>query len=814
MLGTRLTEAISNGKRLERKLGIYGTTGPHTARHTNDIHEGPPGWDIAKEASRQPPFTAPSIAPPRVSVPVFTGKEEEFPEFWAVYKQLVHTWDIAKEASRQPPFTAPSIAPPRVSVPVFTGKEEEFPEFWAVYEQLVHNNPTLSTTEKMLLLKESLQGKSDKSIRGIQLIPQNYEWTIKTLHKKYGNKPANRARREQQLNELPRASRTAESCEKVFDDICMLLNQIISTGQNIRVCKDALWTETILSKFPKDIVEPVLLKMREHDDLTVDSILDFISGEISAKAYVQSRLRPYDPANRESANRTTQLCVICETSSHFTWQCQSKLPVSKKRDIVAQKRLCWKCYSPKHTSSQCSRNNCRLCGKMHYIKLCFTTENAAEHGTSEHKSPSVSEAEQRGQRVLAKRMSTTPGKLYSNTDPQPLQKHTANMHIECDEETYPDAGVKLWDDEETTEHPIYINCSALSPKNEQIALMTAAGSIWNHGTQSFEKVIFFFDIGAQKMVIQEDLACRLKLPTLKTETCIMSGIGGTTETFQSSIVHVKIGTAYARDLEILIQTKPILTNGFPAVKIGPVDQQFLEKRNLLVCNPNVRGEHHIPNILVGLDHYYSFVLDSGEHLTTPSGLRIANTIFGPTLYGRGSTDTSGGTIPTPSLSYNMTVIEETERELLSKLFELEGLRITADECTGNNNFLEYYKNYSDQVSFENGYVIAPFPLKSTVQNLADNYSTALKRLMNLYTHLEKSTTQKEWYSKTLKQYEEDDVIERVEGKAPGSVGVYYMQPHACGDLTSQNHCVSCLTPPRNAKDNSPSMTSPTKENHS
>ncbi|XGW35160.1 hypothetical protein V3C99_018855 [Haemonchus contortus] len=299
---------------------------------------------------------------------------------------------------------------------------------------------------------------------------------------------------------------------------------MFSTGQNIRVCKDALWTEAILNKLSEDIVEPVLLKMREHDDLTVDSILDFISGEISAKAYVQSRLRPYDQANRESATRTTQFCAICETSSHLTWQCQSSLPVSKKRDIVALNRLCWKCYSPKHTSAQCSRNNCRLCGRMHHIKLCFTTENAAEHGNSEHNTPSVSEAEQRGQRVFAKRISTTPGKLYSNTDPQPRQKHTANMHIECDGKTYPDdvaEGDQLRYDEETTEHPTYINCSALSPKNEQIALVTAEGSIWNHGTQSFEKVIFFFDIGAQKTIIQEDLACRLKLPTLKTETCIM-----------------------------------------------------------------------------------------------------------------------------------------------------------------------------------------------------------------------------------------------------------------------------------------------------
>ncbi|XGW17350.1 hypothetical protein V3C99_002170, partial [Haemonchus contortus] len=646
MLGTRLTEAISTGKRLERKLGIYGKTGPHTARPMNDIHEGPPGWDIENEAYRQPPFTAPSIAPPRVSVPVFTGREEEFPEFWAVY------------------------------------------------EQLVHNNPTLSTTEKMLLLKESLQGKSDKSIRGIQLIPQNYEWMIKTLHKKYGNKPANRARIVQQLNELPRASKTAESCEKVFDDICMLLNQMFSTGQNIRACRDALWTEAILNKFPKDIVEPVLLKMREHDDLTVDSILDFISGEISAKAYVQSRLRLYDHANQETANRknnTPQFCAICETIGHFTWQCQSELSVSKKREIVALKRLCWKCYSPRHTSAQCSRNNCRLCGRMHHIKLCFTTESAIERGHSEQNTLSLSEEKQRGQRIFAsetnKRASDTPGKLTYNTGSQPRKMHSANIHIQCDGKTYPE-GVRgrcqLVYEEKTTEHHTNIECNTLTPKNEQIALMTAEGSIWNHDTQKFEKVIFFFDSGAQKTVIQEDLALRLKLPTLKAEACIMSGIGGKTETFQSNIVHVKIGTAYGKDLEILIQTKPILTNGFPAVQICSVDQQFLEKRNLLVCNPNIRGEHHIPDILVGLDHYHTFVLDSGEHLTTPSGLRIANTIFGPTLYGRGFTDISDGTLTTPSLSYNMTAIEETEREPLIKRSKNRAKRILQDPIISLN----------------------------------------------------------------------------------------------------------------------------------
>lgn len=161
--------------------------------------------------------------------------------------------------------------------------------------------------------------------------------------------------------------------------------------------------------------------------------------------------------------------------------------------------------------------------------------------------------------------------------------------------------------------------------------MTAEGCIWNYKQKKFEKTVFFFDTGAQKTVIREDLAFRLGLLKVKTETCVTSGIGGNTETFESHIVNVRLGTTYGKDMEILIQTKPVLTNGFPAVKkLCYADQQFLQERSL-VCNPSIRGESQFPEVLVGLDYSYNFVLKCRTSHSTPSGLSIANTIFGPTL---------------------------------------------------------------------------------------------------------------------------------------------------------------------------------------
>lgn len=128
------------------------------------------------------------------------------------------------------------------------------------------------------------------------------------------------------------------------------------------------------------------------------------------------------------------------------------------------------------------------------------------------------------------------------------------------------------------------------------------------------------------------------------------------------------------------------------------------------------------------------------------------------------------------ITINMTALStnNTESEMLNRLFELEGIGISSDENEENDELLTYYKNYSKQISFENGYATAPFPLKTNVCNLADNYSIAIRRLLSLHRHLEKNFLQKEWYCKILHQYEKDAIIEKVKLDVSDSVGAYYM----------------------------------------
>ncbi|PIO54382.1 hypothetical protein TELCIR_24256, partial [Teladorsagia circumcincta] len=242
MLRTRLTEASSNESRLARKLG--------KCPRTQSVHNDLPRTHASAEQENTPNDCT-------------RGMEQ-----------------------------ISSIPPPKIDLPKFYGKDEEFPEFWAAYETLVHNNPSLSVIAKMLLLKDSLRGGSDEAIKGIQLLPQNYDWMIQTLKKKYSNKPANRARIVQQFRALRQADPKVENNEFVYDRICMLLNQMVSAGEDIRSTTDAMWTELILSKFHRNIVEPVLVKMREKEDATIENIMEMIEAEIGARSYIQSRLQP------------------------------------------------------------------------------------------------------------------------------------------------------------------------------------------------------------------------------------------------------------------------------------------------------------------------------------------------------------------------------------------------------------------------------------------------------------------------------------------------------------------------------------------
>ncbi|XGW34218.1 hypothetical protein V3C99_018218, partial [Haemonchus contortus] len=224
-----------------------------------------------------------------------------------------------------------------------------------------------------------------------------------------------------------------------------------------------------------------------------------------------------------------------------------------------------------------------------------------------------------------------------------------------------------------------------------------------------------------------------------------------------------------------ILTKPILTNGFPSVKLTETDIDFLKENNICLSNSNLRGEIQTLHIPIGLDYYHELISGQNHSMKTPSGLHIARTIFGPTIYGRGSLPAEN--ICSSSFHATTALHEQSEQTMLRKMFELEGLGITEEECHNDDRIHKYLEQYSKTILFENGHVKAPFPLKENVVQLEDNYSVAIRRLESLQHTLQQSSDQRKWYSQIIGKYVDEGTIESFSEAEPGAVGTYYM-PHS------------------------------------
>ncbi|VDO54788.1 unnamed protein product [Haemonchus placei] len=223
-------------------------------------------------------------------------------------------------------------------------------------------------------------------------------------------------------------------------------------------------------------------------------------------------------------------------------------------------------------------------------------------------------------------------------------------------------------------------------------------------------------------MIEETLTNDFGLPKLFTETCTMSGIGGHVERFDSTTEPLRVRSAYGKELRFNVQTKPILTNEFPSVKLTEEDANFLEHNQICVANSNLQGERQVPLILVGLDKYHDLVIKDGVPQRTPSGLRIAKTVFGRAIYGRGRLDNPAE----QSVSFGLMAIHEGSEDRISeKPFNLEEQGVSSDDRAADSKIKQHFESNPNSLSINIGYVTAPFKWQCNISKLENEAFTQI-----------------------------------------------------------------------------------------
>ena len=91
--------------------------------------------------------------------------------------------------------TSSSVTPirvklPRLEVRKFSGKLEEWQEFWDSFESAIHSNDSLSKGDKFSYLRGLLLEPVRSAIAGFALMSVNYEAAVELLKKRLGKKTA------------------------------------------------------------------------------------------------------------------------------------------------------------------------------------------------------------------------------------------------------------------------------------------------------------------------------------------------------------------------------------------------------------------------------------------------------------------------------------------------------------------------------------------------------------------------------------------------------------------------------------------------
>lgn len=116
--------------------------------------------------------------------------ENVFCDYKGILKDVKEALSPKQSTLPQPqPSTSSSydIQLPRINIPNFTGKYDEWPTFHDLFVSLIHNNKKISGVQKLQHLKSCLVGEPENLLRNLTTTELNYEEAWNQLQKRYNN---------------------------------------------------------------------------------------------------------------------------------------------------------------------------------------------------------------------------------------------------------------------------------------------------------------------------------------------------------------------------------------------------------------------------------------------------------------------------------------------------------------------------------------------------------------------------------------------------------------------------------------------------
>ncbi|XP_070515860.1 uncharacterized protein [Cardiocondyla obscurior] len=274
---------------------------------------------------------------------------------------------------------------PKINLPTFSGKYEEWTTFHDTFNSLIHENEPLSNVQKFHYLRASLVDEAKNVIAALEVSGTNYEGAWELLKDRYDDRRAIVYAHIRAILELPRMQQeNAADLRRICDGVSRHIGALKALKRNADAWDDLLvymlsekLDSVTAEKWQASLKDTELPTLREFKKfLTHRSvILETLARKEPNAATRRSDTRPKSRFDRRRqalhATATRANCTYC-AGEHAIYACGAfvALSVSQRISEIRKKGLCLNCLrSSTHRAAQCPLTGCRSCNLKHNTLL-------------------------------------------------------------------------------------------------------------------------------------------------------------------------------------------------------------------------------------------------------------------------------------------------------------------------------------------------------------------------------------------------------------------------------------------------------------
>ena len=565
-----------------------------------------------------------------------------------------------------------NIRLPRVELPTFDGEPTTWQTFWDTYQPSIHVNSRIPAVEKFTRLLMLLSGEARSCVAGFAITAANYQRAVELLTERFGQP---HLIIQSHMNALINLS-------PPYDDLTSLQNYYDCVETHIRGLESlglsqsqygALLTPVIINNLPQD-VRQTMARTNGGSDWTLLAIRNQLKRELEirrsavpttstpASVYVtQSASRPQSSRAENRWNNQTRRdirCVFC-SDAHSAGLCPNITDITRRKQIVQTKRLCYNCLSSRHPVTRCtSWHKCRHCESKHHTSLCTNTGNT---------SPPTANGNQTDAPVssVSSESSSASSNFVQLMEMDQMENSVINMTV---------------------------------PTNGQGVLLSTAVTPIKIGDEMCEANVLF-DLGAQRSFVSEAFLRKLNAKPADFECITMSGIESSSGKYRRlPRIDLTVQTIHTDDVRV------------PALVLKNIAAPLNVKNSEVRRMPHLKGlklAHPVSadglfniDVLIAADRYWDIVQDKTIRGNGPTAIqsKVGYLLSGPI---KCHNQASSSTQETPiQIHTGLTLVNEIPEirddhqyvlQTLDQFWKLESLRITPKVTSTDTELREAYQ---------------------------------------------------------------------------------------------------------------------------